>query len=87
MKILGIGNKKLIVEIDEEDFGNLAGFYSTYSLKEKFPIEPGTYINIGICYKDAIAALTTHQQALTAASTLKGAATRFLNFFKDMPEK
>ena len=85
MKIIGIDSKKevAICEVSYGELANFGGFYSTYSMKEKIKLEPGSVVKVGKCFKDAEDALRIHQEALAAAKQLKAAATRFLGFFTD----
>jgi len=92
MKILGRDerNKKLIVEMTEDEFGNFAGFSCAYYLKDRggIEIEVGLEVNnVGKVFTEAEIALSEHKHAISAAKQLKASSTRFLNFFKDMPEK
>jgi hypothetical protein len=87
MKIIGqrqgeSGSKTYIFEALEDEMAQFLGFYSEYSLRDKVRLQPGINIEIGQCYKDAKEALDLSQNAKTAATSLKAAATRFLSFFE-----
>jgi len=82
MKVIGKTKEGLIVTITEKELSKLMGFASTYSSgwsRDNGNI--GAVHDVSQIFADADTALTVHKNAMNSAKNLKGAATKFLNFF------
>ena len=88
MQVLGKTRNGYIVEISGADIAQLAGFASLYSSGwSNDSLDMGAETDIGQIFNEAQDAIDTHKDALQAAKNLKGASTKFLNFFQVEDQK
>lgn len=96
MKVIAfVDRKKVIAEVSPDDLAGISGI-SAYEFKEKFKRENcmscndflpgivGQEINPSAIFEEATKVIALHKDALSAADTLRKAASRFCGFFAEI---
>lgn len=98
MKVIAfIDKKKILAELSPDDLAGIAGF-SVYSIDSKLPqnsmhyrdFNPeivGAEIKPARIFEEATSVISLHKDAMSAADTLKKAASRFCGFFAEETNK